>query len=149
MCVRFGCSVEALKQYVAGADERVVQAPPGQVTTADHFNDIRPTRHHRCQSCSSCPLHHRNCLSDCLDQVRLEITHSVLKGVGGHHTNMWKNFRLDATVFELKELAHPHGMFQKTHSVPITFPCPFITLLVSITPKRHPFLEISECAFPP
>eukprot|EP00299_Pterocystis_sp_00344_P011403 c5314_g1_i2.p1 GENE.c5314_g1_i2~~c5314_g1_i2.p1 ORF type:complete len:282 (-),score=70.60 c5314_g1_i2:384-1193(-) len=40
-------------------------------------------------------------------QVRLEITHSVLGGLGGR-TNMFKNFRLDCTIFEVKELVHLH-----------------------------------------
>eukprot|EP00301_Raphidiophrys_heterophryoidea_P025948 c882_g1_i1.p1 GENE.c882_g1_i1~~c882_g1_i1.p1 ORF type:complete len:298 (+),score=68.32 c882_g1_i1:65-895(+) len=41
--------------------------------------------------------------------VRLEITHSVLGGLGaGKSTNMFKNFPLDATIFEIKEIAHLH-----------------------------------------
>jgi len=41
--------------------------------------------------------------------VRLEITHSVLGGLGaGKSTNMFKNFPLDATIFEVKEIAHLH-----------------------------------------
>eukprot|EP00300_Choanocystis_sp_HF-7_P022770 c22267_g1_i1.p2 GENE.c22267_g1_i1~~c22267_g1_i1.p2 ORF type:complete len:291 (+),score=79.24 c22267_g1_i1:56-874(+) len=41
--------------------------------------------------------------------VRLEITHSVLGGMGaGTKTNIFKNFPLETTVFELKEIVHLH-----------------------------------------
>lgn len=51
-------------------------------------------------------------------QVRLELTHSELGGMGaGSSTNMFKNIPLQATVFEVKEIVHLHVGTAPEHMV--------------------------------